>query len=145
MPEVRFSFSSPSNGWLPIRIQLGDTVTEFVASDVPNNPIEELCNAVASTASGRDSKVWWNLEPDGYFFELSNTEEQIQLRLFFAKNSEEGSKSEIASATGSKPEILLPLWRALRQFESLQAQEPHWPSTHLAGLNELRDVLQKAG
>ena len=145
MPIVQLSLSQPTHGWLPVRIELGKTITEFVASDVPNNPVEELCDAITSTASGNEGTVWWNLEPDGYFLELSNAQEQVRLRLLYAKNSAENGTVEAASAIGSKSEVLMPLWRALRQFESLHIQEPHWPPTRLVGLGELRDALQTAG
>ena len=142
MPAVKLTFTSPTHGWLPTRIELMNEVLEFVASDVPNNPIEELCSAVSSAAAGREGEVWWHLEPDGYFFEISGANGGARLRILFSEHSISSPKIEVASVTGTKAEVLLPLWRALREFESFNTQEPHWPRIELVGLEELREILR---
>lgn len=143
MPTVKVTFSPPANGWLPTSIEFETAVLEFVASDVPNNPVEELYSAVLAAAAGRDGKVWWNLEPDGYFFEISGANGGVHLRVLFSEHSIGSPKTEVASVTGTRIEILLPLWRALRQFESFHALEQHWSRTELAGMKELREALRE--
>jgi hypothetical protein len=40
---------------------------------------------------------------------------------------EESAYSEVVASNGTKEQVLLPIWRALRKFESFNATETHWP------------------
>jgi hypothetical protein len=143
MPLLKLSFAEPRNGWVLVSLSVGAKEIEFSASDVPNNPIEELVSAVFDVFGNREATVWWHLEPGGYYFEFSPAQDQLQLRVLFAEGSHRGQRrTEVASVRGSKPEILLPLWRALRQFQSFGAVEPHWPEVRYGMLETFGERLR---
>lgn len=145
MSVLKVSFTRPHHGWLPVRMEMSNQVVEFQASAVPTNPIEALFDAVAAAAGGGRGEVWWHLEPGGYYFELAGVGGQIRLRVLLEEQSMQSRKVEVASVTGSKADVLLPLWRALCQFESFDACSPHWPPNEQpdmrASLQRLREKI----
>jgi hypothetical protein len=135
--------AEPRNGWVSVSLCIGSEELEFSASDVPNNPIEELIGAMLDVSVNREATVWWHLEPDGYYFELSPIQEQVQLRVLFAEHSRRDRRREVACIAGSKQDILLPLWRGLRQFQSFDVMEPHWPGVRYGALEEFGEQLRE--
>ena len=130
MQRIRFRHEPPSNGWLPLQLDaLGQSV-RIDASDVPNNPVQELVEALDMAASGTPSYVWWHLEPDGYFMHFMPIKEEVEFKLHFAPGSERSRSQEVLSTTGSQVEILLPFWRFLREFQSHSYAEPHWTTVN---------------
>ena len=128
MPLIELRFDPPSHGWLTLRLTAADKTVVINASDVPNNPLQELIAAVEAAASGMESSVWWHLEPDGYFMSFKPLGSEIQFNLEFAARSERRLSESIVSLSGSKPAVLLPFWRFLRDFQSRTYQEPNWPN-----------------
>jgi len=141
MTMFRISLANPEQGWVPVRVEIGAEVFEFVGSDVPNNPIQELVDALAKAAKGLEATVWWHLEPDGYYFKLEPSARGMRFHLLIARGSKESAKSVCASAEGSKEEILLPIWRSLRRFQSLGVIEPDWPPVQFKALEGLKVLL----
>jgi len=136
-PHVKLTFSTPSNGWLPVTLELGDQSYSFNASNVPNDPIEELYAAIWEASAGRSGLVWWHLEPSGYLFEICGSATGAGLRVFTCAAARGRERREIASAAGTASEILLPMWRALRRFESFATGSGHWSTTELPDLKAL--------
>lgn len=127
MSSVSLSFTPPVCGWLPMRLVIGDTVLNLEPSDVPNNAIEELYDAVAATAAGGSGGVWWHEEPAGHWMELSTVaEDQVRLRVWFRTHDGDRPGHLVAECHGSRREVLLPLWRGLRQFTSFVLSEREW-------------------
>jgi hypothetical protein len=139
----RISLEKPEHGWVPVRVEIGAEVFEFDGSDVPNNSIQELVDALSKSARGLEATVWWHLEPDGYYFKLEPSARGMQFHLQFANGSKESTKTLCASAEGSREEILLPIWRSLRRFQSLGATEPHWPPVEFKALEGLKVLLAR--
>jgi hypothetical protein len=110
---------------------------------VPTDPVTALYLALITAETGENVDVWWHLEPAGYFFELSNREGAIELHVLYSEDSSKTRKVRVASMVGGKKEVLLPLWRALRGFESMKIQEEDWPSVRLEGLERLGERLKK--
>ena len=88
MSQIRIVHAPPKAGWLTLQLWVNGQVTEIDASDVPNNPINELAEAIGIAAEGRPAVVWWHLEPDGYFMHFIPKGAELELRLDFANNSE---------------------------------------------------------
>lgn len=137
MQPFALSFEQPRHGWLPLRIEGAGRVVEFAASDVPNNPVAELCDALFQAARREPATVWWHLEPDGYYLHLEPEGHNMRLRLTFAPQSAREREEEVLSVSAPMNRILLVLWRFLRKFESGAFSEPHWPSASFAGLEAL--------
>lgn len=130
MSLVSLSFDYPTSGWLPMRLVIGDTVLNLEPSDVPNNAVEELYDALAATAAGRGGGVWWHEEPSGHWMELSATaDDQVRLRLWFRAHADDLPGRLVAECQGSRRDVLLPLWRGLRQFASFELSERAWSAT----------------
>jgi len=128
MPLIELRFDPPSHGWLTLRLTAADKTVVIDASDVPNNPLQELIAALEAAASGMESSVWWHLEPDGYFMNFKPVGSETQFNLEFATRSERRLSETIVSVSGSKAGVLLPFWRFLRDFQSRTYQEPNWPN-----------------
>jgi hypothetical protein len=144
---ISLSFAPPRHGWLPVRVAAGDEIVEFVASNVPNNPAQCLADAISTSFHGFTTEVWWNLEPEGYYFGFSPHPDGVKFCVSFAECAQGLNRCELLSVVGTTTEILLPVWRALRQLESLKIGEPHWSNTEFAELASLGKVLhaQSAG
>ena len=146
-PSLQLGLGRPCHGWLPVRLAVGGQVIEFEASDVPQDPVEALVDALALAARDVASTVWWHLEPDGYFFDfqpLPQVPGTCRLGVCFAPGSSRALAAEVASVSGDKTAILLPLWRALRQFQTLATDPLHWPPTTALtpSLQALREDLR---
>lgn len=126
-------------------MHIGDQNVAITASDVPNNPIQELVDAINLAACGRESQVWWNLEPDGYFMCFKPVRNEILFQLEFAPDSQRRLAESILSVRSSPPEILLPFWRFLREFQSHDYKEPHWPEVNYEHLLDIKAKLSGFG
>ena len=125
--DIRISYQPPSNGWLTVLLTVDAVPVEIDASDVPNNPIGDLVAALDLAAQGVPSSVWWHLEPGGYFMYFTPHGNDVQLRLDFERSSETARASTVLAFQGSPKQVLLPFWRFVREFQSHDFQEPHWP------------------
>jgi hypothetical protein len=139
---LKLTFGEPHHGWLPIHLEVGSHVIEFVASDVPNNPVQQPVDALAYAVRGEAAEVWWHLEPDGYYFRFSPSPTGVELRVLYSHHSVAQAQSEVASALGKNAEVLLPIWRALRGFEAEAYSEPHWPPVEFEKMVLIREVFR---
>jgi hypothetical protein len=146
LPLLKLSFEPPHHGWLPLRIETSEIYEELTASDVPNNPIEDLCDALFKVKRGETASVWLHLEPDGYFLDIEPSGETVLVRLTFAPDSERKRGQELFSIRGGYADMMLVFWRFLRKFEAAKFEEPHWPPTELKGLVGLgSSIKQRVG
>ena len=126
MSKLKLNFDRPVHGWVPVKLELEEKIIEFEGSYI-NNPIHQLMEALWKIVRGDSSEVWWNLEPDGYFFTFERNNENIIFRVFFSTNSELNNRREILYVEGGIREVALPIWRGLKRFLSYDETEPHWP------------------
>jgi hypothetical protein len=72
VPAPRIAFGWWSAGWLPVSITIGDFDAHFDASNVLNDPIEELLDMAIFAMSGRSGTrrvdLW--MEPEGWAVEI---------------------------------------------------------------------------
>ena len=61
--SIAVTYEPPKHGWVKVRVTIADQELEIDASDVPNNPVQEMAIAVRETSEGRNAPVWWYLEP----------------------------------------------------------------------------------
>ena len=129
MTRVKLSFKKPEHGWLPTTLEVKEKNIEFDASDVPNNPVEQLIYSLSRALDGLRSTVWWHLEPAGYYFHFQPEVGQLRFSVTFSEDSNELDQKEIVSIICSPKDVLLPFWRALQTFASYNSSEPHWSET----------------
>lgn len=134
MQRIDIRYQPPSNGWLTLRLSAEGRSIEIDASDVPNNPIQALVDALDSAAAGTPSRVWWNQEPSGYLMSFvplgSEFGNEMEFRLEFSHHGEHSPSHVALALRGGRSEVLLPFWRFLREFQSHAYAEPHWPSVN---------------
>jgi len=145
MRSVSIHHEPPSHGWLPLRLTVGDQTIQVEVSDVPNNPIQELIEALDCAASGTEARVWWHLEPDGYFLRFKPVDQEVLLALEFAPHSERSDASAVLSFQGAPEAVLLPFWRFVREFQSHAYAEPHWPSVNYDRLLAIKQRIGGTG
>lgn len=141
MSLTQITYQAPTNGWLVLTFALDGKLIEIDASDVPNNPVQELISALEDIARGLDSSVWWHLEPAGYFMYFERVSEEVRLRIDYSNDSKRGHSKEVAVIRGSPAQILKPFWRFLREFQSHSFTEPHWPYVDYQRLPEIKLLL----
>ncbi len=136
------SYEPPSHGWLKLTIFVNEQAIEIDASDVPNNPVEELLSALELVANGVPSCVWWHLEPDGYFMYFLPVADNIHLKIVFAPDSVSAQGTTIAEISDTPANVLLPFWRFVREFQTHNFREPHWPDTDFSRLLAVKDRIR---
>ncbi|MFZ6778715.1 hypothetical protein ACO0LD_17975 [Undibacterium sp. Ji83W] len=141
MSLIQIAYQAPNNGWLALTLTLDGKIIEIDASDVPNNPIQELIAALEDVVRGLDSSVWWHLEPAGYLMYFERVSEEVRLRIDYSNNSKRSHAKEVAVIQGSPAQILKPFWRFLREFQSHSFNEPHWPYVDYQRLPEIKLLL----
>ena len=127
MNKLKVHLGKPEHGWVLVTIEHNSTKIEFHGSDVPNNPIQDLNDALYKTINGEPSEVWWHLEPAGYFFTFENSNNKVILKVLYADDFEISEAKEVMSIEGTVESILVPMWRGLKVFLSYNPIEPHWP------------------
>ena len=128
-------------GWI-CALEVGGQTFELLASDVPDNTVQELVDALDALLKGRSVSLFLHQEPTGHFLDLEPVGDQIRLRLSYAHDYErrQGAR-ELLDFTASRSAILLPIWRFLRWFESRSFAEPHWPPVDFGRCAEWRSRI----
>ena len=139
--QIRVTHKPPRDGWLRLELAIEGRTIELDVSDVPNNPVQELLDAIDGAASGTATSVWWHLEPDGYLMYFLPIEGDIDFTLAFAPRSEQRSAQVIASTRGGRRKILMPFLGFLRDFQARSYQEPHWPPVDFHRLQAVKARL----
>lgn len=141
MARIRIAYTPPIHGWLPITLTLDGKTFDIDASDVPNNPVEILIDALESIARGRASSVWWHMEPASYFMYFEPVRGEVRFRLAYGADGDARRAQEVCVIEGGSGEILMPFWRFLREFQSQAFAEPHWPDIAYSRLSEIKRLL----
>ncbi|OJJ12693.1 hypothetical protein BKI51_00950 [Alphaproteobacteria bacterium AO1-B] len=127
---LKCQFGAPQFGWLPIQIAFDDFQLQTHISCIPENSIDVLILAMMGAMDGGKAEVQLNTEPSLYYVRFAPHENaKYLLRIEY---SESGSSSTLErelllETTGDESEIILPFWRACRQFESMTYKDAHWP------------------
>ncbi|MGV3632246.1 MAG: hypothetical protein ACO1O6_13640 [Bacteroidota bacterium] len=120
---------TPEHGWLPVDFHYNDFHLDFTASDVLNDPTEELYNAVTKLQDNEIKRTTWWLEPAAYFFDFEKKGEVITLTIIETADlhDETAENKQLITITGDEKAIIEPFRIVLRQFSSQTYEENHWP------------------
>ena len=141
--KLKFNIDKPKHGWLPCEISYGDFSLQFMASDIPNNPIEELQDCLLNNVSGYSSQVWWHLEPAGYFFEFHVIDDLVDFRIYFYEDSSKQSKNKIFAIKLNIISLYLIFYRAICKFKSFDFKEGDWTTNvNFEKLNKIKKRLK---
>ena len=121
-------FGIPKHGWLPIDFHYKDFHLDFDASDVLNDPVEELYNAVTKLTDNERRRVAWWLEPAAYFFDFERSGQNIILSIIETEDlhNESSDKTLLIKIIGDDREIIEPFRIALRNFSLHTYEENRW-------------------
>ncbi|MBL7890123.1 MAG: hypothetical protein JNL24_11235 [Bacteroidia bacterium] len=127
--SISVELGQPEHGWLPVEFHYKDFHLNFAASDVLNNPTEELYNAVIKLNDNEVKRTTWWLEPGAYFFDFEKKGSVIILTIIETEDlhHESSSKKELVKITGNDQEIVEPFRIVLRQFISQTFEKNNWP------------------
>ncbi len=125
--SILITFGEPKHGWLPVIFHHRKFHLDFEASDVLNDPTEELIEAITNQ-SGIKRVTWW-LEPAAYYFEIEKNEQNVTLTIIETDdiNNESAEEKLLIKIIGSEKEIIEPILNSLKQFSSKEYEEIHWP------------------
>jgi hypothetical protein len=114
---VQFKFGLLEHGWLPVFFKTEDFTLELDASDVPVNPLDELCNALIAVMQGGTAEAGWHLEPVWYWFRFETFKETVSLSI--SENIWGHEKLEKFRITDTLETIVWPFYKALKGISSL--------------------------
>ena len=122
----------------------GDFILEFEASSVPTNSVDLLTTSLLRALNGLKSEVWWPLEPASYYFTFTPIEaEQYLLTISYAvSHSAAELKYEKYKMSGNVDEVIIPFWRAIREFVSHSYPSSDWPLTYDLEVEKLTSAIK---
>lgn len=134
------NIGNPENGWIPIELKSADFELKFNTSNIPESPTEKLCESLILVQNGIDKEICWNLEPECYFFELKPIGNGIE---FIVSKNDRNSKSRnrIYTLNGNFESVILPLYRSLKKFNTLEFDESDWKKIDQIKLNKLTELI----
>jgi hypothetical protein len=129
--SVNINFGTPKNGWLPVDLSYGDFHIDFDASDVINDPINELCEILLGLQNNKSGEILWWLEPGAYFFGLQKVGSTYSLTISLTNDlhsDESENHREVEKIiTGDHNQIVIPFLKAIKKFCSQSYETVHWP------------------
>ena len=127
--SISIVFRAPKHGWLPVDFHYKDFHLDFAASDVLNDPTEELYSAVTKLQDNEIKRITWWLEPGAYFFDFERKCQVITLTIIETDDlhDESAARTELIKITGDDTEIIEPFRIVLRHFTSHTYEVNHWP------------------
>lgn len=140
--KIELNFGNPVHGWLPVEFKYAKFELNFDASDVPKIPTDLLCECLVSILKGLETKMYWFLEPGHYLFEFVPNEKGIDL-LISASNDSIVKGKEMYKISGSYDSIILPMYRTLKKFNTIEFNELDWEKINKVKLDELTELINK--
>ncbi|UWR11997.1 hypothetical protein [Sulfitobacter mediterraneus] len=124
---------------------IDDYRLEIEVSDVPQNPVDNLVTGLGRAMDGLESETWLNLEPASYYLIFTpGSGQDICFNIEFADQDTQQRKrrTTVLELRGNREEIILPFWRAVKEFESHSHSERAWPKTDGAALAMLEKTIK---
>lgn len=127
--SISIELGTPEHGWLPVDFHYKDFHLDFAASDVLNDPTEELYYAVTKLQDNEVRRTTWWLEPGAYFFDFERKGQVYTLTIIETDDlhDETAENKQLMKITGEEDLVIKPFRIVLRQFSSQTYEENHWP------------------
>ncbi|WP_411768926.1 hypothetical protein [Winogradskyella sp. A3E31] len=140
MSQLQLIFGIPKNGWLSTNLKTSDFDLNFITSNIPENPTDKLCESLILAISGIETEICWNLEPEYYFFELKQSGKEIELNISKSGVITE-NRNLIYKLTGDFKSLILPMYRSLKKFNTLEFDKTDWKKIDQIKLNKLTELV----
>jgi hypothetical protein len=137
--KIELNLGNPQNGWLPIEFKSGEFELNFISSKIPENPTDKMCDALILCLKGVETEFRWNLEPDIYFFKLTPNGNLINLSISESNGSE--VQNLIYKINEDFNSVILPMYRSLKKFSTLEFNQTDWNKIDQIKLNRLTELV----
>ena len=137
---MRLNIGKPKNGWIPIEFNSTAFKLEFNASNIPEIPTDKLCESLILALNGIITEICWNLEPECYFFELKPSENKINL-IISKSGGITKNRDVVYELTTDFESVILPLYRSLKKFSTLEFNKADWTKLDQTKLNKLTKLV----
>lgn len=141
--RIQIEFGMPEHGWLQMNFKYHDFELELDISDVPLDPMVQLCDTLIQITKGinKPDRVIWHLEPYCYYLQLERSQNDFKATIL--ESDELDSPTKVTKEIlGGFEEIILPLFRELKRFWSKSYKHPHWDELETARIEELTNLIK---
>jgi hypothetical protein len=138
--KIRLNLGNPKNGWIPIELKSTDFELEFNSSNIPENPTDNLCESLILAMNGIETEICWNLEPECYFFELKQSGKNINLTISKSRGITK-NRNLIYKLTRNFESVILPMYRSLKKFSTLEYDKDDWNKIDKIKLDKLTKLV----
>ena len=139
--KIELKLGNPKNGWLPIELKSADLELEFIASNIPDNPTDKLCESLILALNEVETEICWNQEPECYFFELKPSGKGIDFVISKSGGITE-KRNQIYELNGNFETVILPMYRSLKKFSTLEFDNADWIKIDQEKLNKLTELVK---
>ena len=137
--KIELNLGIPQAGWLPIEFKSGELELNFTTSKIPENPTDKMCDALILCLKGVESEFRWNIEPGIYFFKLLPIGNLIKLSISESNGSE--VQNLIYEFNGDFNSVILPMYRSLKKFSTLEFEQTDWIKIEQNKLDKLTELV----
>ena len=138
--KIELNLGNPKNGWLPVELKSAEFELEFNASNIPENPTDKLCESLILALNGIETQICWNLEPKCYFFNLKPIEQEIDFIVSKSDGKTE-NRNMIYKLNGNFETVILPMYRSLKKFSTLEFDNANWRKIEDTKLSKLTELV----
>ena len=138
--KIELNLGNPKNGWLPFELKSAEFKLEFNASNIPENPTDKLCESLILAMNGIESELCWNLEPECYFFELKPSKNGIDI-IISKSSAKRENRNLIYKLSGNFDTVILPMYRSIKKFSTLEFNNADWKKIEKIKLNKLAELV----
>jgi hypothetical protein len=143
--KLKCKFGEPHHGWLPLKITAGEFQLDVEISDIPKNPVDDLVSGLEAAFGGLDFEVWFHLEPASYylrFIPLASNKIGIFIEFSERDTQQKNKRRTVFETEGERDDVLVPFWRAVKEFASHSYKEPAWPKCDEVALSRLDKLVR---
>lgn len=151
--KLYVEFGIPEHGWLPALFRQGDLSLKLDISDVPVDPMAQLCEALIELIKGtrKSGRITWHLEPYCYHLQLGRSD-IIHTVTVLESDEFDGPTKMTTEISGTFEDVTLPFYKAFEEFCSKSFEPPHWNKldpnrietlTQLVKEKKTQDTLRK--
>lgn len=142
--KIEVEFGIPEHGWLPTVLKFQDYKLEIEISDVPRNPMTQLCDSLIQLVKGINNPevIPWHLEPYCYHLQFKKVDTNFELAILESENNNGPTKLTF-EIKGEFETVIMPFYRGLKKFNSKSYKTPHWDEFDGNRINELTKLIKE--
>lgn len=142
--KLEIEFGIPEHGWLPTVLMYQDYKLDIEISDVPRNPMTQLCDSLIQLVKGinKPDVIPWHLEPYCYHLQFNKTATNFEIAILESENINSTTKLTF-EIKGEFETVIMPFYRSLKKFNSRSYKTPHWDELDNERIKELTKLVKE--